>query len=315
MLRRDFTKSNKEYFKKNKIILIAVAVFLAVGILMFSLLGMNGNFEINGHNEFSIIVGEKATQSFGTHQQDIGKIVNSFDAKFDNVSICGEGDDTKYVVRYLKDINGNDEAEINVLIAEKLNVEIEKVSEHVKVSPVVTNKDYVYTAVAILIIIVITSIFAYVRYNGASALAIILGCILGTLGLISIGAILRLSIGMSYLAMLVILNVLISYIAINLFETMHKSSWLVSGDYDKAMQTALKQTRLRMSIISVAVMIVGVLFVLLTSSTIKYASLNIMFIAVILLAVSCYVVPFVWNVFITRCRQREYKIKATDAEK
>jgi hypothetical protein len=36
--------------------------------------------------------------------------------------------------------------------------------------------------------------------------------------------------------------------------------------------------------------------------------------AVILLAVALYVIPFVWSVFITRCRQREYKIKPTSVE-
>ena len=34
MLKRDFTKSNKEYFAKNKITLISVALFLVVGILI-----------------------------------------------------------------------------------------------------------------------------------------------------------------------------------------------------------------------------------------------------------------------------------------
>ncbi|MBQ8615623.1 MAG: hypothetical protein IJ415_03555 [Clostridia bacterium] len=314
MLKRDFTKSNKEYFKKNKIVLISVAVFLLLGIIIFSIFGMNGNFEINGYNEFSITVGEKATEKFGTHQQEIGKIVNSFDGKFDNVSIYGEGDNTKYVVRYLKDVNGNEQIEINKLVAEKLGIEVDNISEHMSVGPVVKNTDYIYTAVAILLIVVITTIFAYARYNGASALSVMLACLIGTLAFMSIGAILRLSVGMSYFAMLIILNVLIAYFAINLFETMHKSSWLMSGDYDNAMQTALKASKFRMSILSVSIMLIGVLFVLLTSSTIKYAALNIMFMAVVLLAVGWYVVPFVWNVFISYCRKREYKVKASAVE-
>ena len=105
MLRRDFSKSNKEYFKQNRIALISVAVFLIIGIVIFAVFGMNGNFEIKGYNEFSITVGQKQTANFGDDQQQISKIINSFDGKFDNLSIYGEGDDTKYVVRYLKDIN------------------------------------------------------------------------------------------------------------------------------------------------------------------------------------------------------------------
>ena len=314
MLRRDFTKSNKEYFKKNRIALISIAVFLVLGIVIFAIFGMNGNFEIKGYNEFSITVGEKATEDIATHQQEIGKIVNSFDGKFDNVSIYGEGDDTKYVVRYMKDVKGGEQLEINKLVAEKLNIDETMISQHTEVSPVVKNTDYIFTAAAILLIVVLATIFAYVRYNGASALSVMIVCLLGTLGFVSVGAILRLSIGMSYLAMLVILNVLIAYAAINLFETMHKSSWLMAQDYDNAMQTALKASKFRMSVLSVSVMLIGVLFVLMTSSTIKYASLNLMFMAVILLAVSWYVVPFIWNVFIPYCRKREYKVKATEVE-
>ena len=44
MLKRDFTKSNKDYFLKNKILLICVAAFLLIGILVASIFGMNGNF-------------------------------------------------------------------------------------------------------------------------------------------------------------------------------------------------------------------------------------------------------------------------------
>lgn len=314
MLKRDFTKSNKEYFKKNRATLISIAIFLVFGMIMFAIFGLNGNFEIKGYHEFSVTVGESATEKFGTHQQEIGKIVNSFGGKFDNVSISGEGDETKFIVRYLKDMKGNDVVEVNKLVAEKLDVSEDMVSEHIKVGPVMKKTDIIYTTVAILILMVLVSIFAYARYNGASAISIIIANLLGTLGFVSVGAILRLSIGMSYFAMLVILNLLIDYFAINLFESMHKSSWLTSKDYNNAIQNALKTSRFRMSVISVSVMAIGVLLVFLTSSTIKYIALNLMFMAVILLAVGCFVVPFVWNVFIPYCRTREYKIKASNEE-
>lgn len=314
MLKRDFTKSNKEYLKSNKVALIALVMFLVVGMLVFAICGMNGNFEVNGYTEFSVRVGETATKEFSTHQQEIGKIVNSFDGKFDNVSIVGEGDDTQYIVRYLKDVNGNDQIEINKLVAEKLGVDVDGVTEHTHVNASVRRTDYVFTAAAILLLIVICTIFAYARYNGASALSVMLSCIVGTMLFMSFTSILRLSVGISYFAMLVLLNMLISYFAITLFENMHKSSWLVSGDYAKAMESGLKTSGFRMSVISVAIMVIGVLFVLLTSSTIKYVAVNLMFMAVVLLFVGYYIVPFFWNVFITLSRKRNYKIKADEVE-
>ena len=314
MLKRDFTQSNKEYFKKNKNILIAVAVFLIVGILIFAIFGMNGNFEVNGYNEFSITVTESTAEKYNTHQREIGDIVNSYNGKFDTVLIYGEGDNTQYLVRYLKDVSDANIIEINKLVAEKLDVDVTAVSTHTHVNGVVKDTNYVYTALSILLIMVIATIFCYARYNGASAMSIIIANLLGTLAFISIGAILRLSIGMSYFAMLVILNMLITYLAINLFETMHKSSWLLSGDYGSAINTALKASKFRMSVLGIGLMAIGLLFVLFASSTIKYVALNIMFMAVILLAVGLYVIPFVWSVFITRCRRREYKIKTSAIE-
>ena len=315
MLSRDFSKSNKEYFKKNKIVLISIAVFLLVGILVFSIWGMNGNFEIHGYNEFSIVITEAKAEDYSKHKDAIGDIVNSYDGRFDNVLIYGVGDDTKYVVRYLDDVKTKAQLEINKLIAEELNVGISSVSEHVHVGPTVRGNHYLFTAVSILLLIVIATIFAYVRYNGASALAVIIGCLLGTLGYMSIGSILQLCIGMSYLAMLVILNMLIIYLAINLFETMHKSSWLASDDYNEAIRIAVKNSRFRMATIGIGIMAIGLLFVLLAPLTIKYTALNIMFMAVTVLATGLYVIPFIWNVFIPYCRKREYKIKSTSVEK
>ena len=315
MLKRDFTKSNKEYFKKNKNILISIGVFLLIGILMFAILGMNGNFEIKGYNEFSISVNEKMTEDYSSNKNEIGNIINSYNGKFDNILISGEGDNTKYVVRYLKDIKNADVIEINKLIAEKLEVDVESVSEHVHVKGVVKSSDYLYTAVAILLLILISTIFAYVRYNGASAMAIMFACLLGTIGFVSVGAILRLTIGMSYFALLVILNMLIIYFAIMLFEEMHKSNWLMADNFQEAIENGVNKTKIRMSVISIAIMLIGVLFVLFAPLTIKYTSLNLMFMSVILLAVGLYVIPFVWSVFITRCRKREYKIKVKNSTK
>ncbi len=309
MLNRDFTKTNKEYFKSNKTILISILVFLLIGILMFAIFRMNGNFEVSGYNEFTVTVNEAKADDFVVCQRDIGDIINSYGGEFDTMTIYGEGDDTQFVVRYMDKLSASDQDEVNALVAEKLGVDIENISGHKKISSIVTNKDYVYTTLSILLIVVIATIFAYARYNGASAMAMIIACLLGTLSFMSIGSIFRLSVGMSYFAMLVILNMLIAYCAINLFETMHKSSWLTSGDYSTAIKTAVSSSKYRMTAICFGVLFIGLAFVLIAPSALKYVALNIMFMAVVLLAIGLYVIPFAWSVFITRSRRREYKIK------
>ena len=277
MLNRDFTKSNKEYFKANKNIIIAVLAFLLIGILVFAIFGMNGNFEVAGYKEFSVTINETIADNYSTHQREIGEIVNSYGGKFDSVQIYGEGDDTKYVVRYIKDLNAEQVLEVNKLVAEKLKVEVDSVSEHISVKPLTRASDYVYTIVSLLLIVLIATIFAYARYNGASAITVLLANLLGVLGFMSLTAILRLQVGMSYFAMLVILSVLITYFAINIFESMHKSSWLVSENYGEAIKTAVNSAKIRMCVVSVGVMLIGLLLVLIAPSTIKYVALNLMF--------------------------------------
>ena len=300
MLNRDFTKSNKYYFNKNKIVLIVLAAFLAVGIIVAAVFGMNGNFEFKGYNEFSVKVAYENSKEYNTYINKITNIVNTNGGKLDAVSYFDEGDNTKIVVRYMSNLSEDVKVEIEQQIVEQIGVDETDISDHVHVKPIVKAADYIYTATAILLLVTIATIFAYFRYNGASAISIIVSNVLGTLGFMCLGSILRLTIGMSYFAMLIILNMLIIYLAFNVFEHIREESWLSTNDYATAIKSAVNKSKFRVVVISVAIMLIGILFVILAPSAIKYVSLNIMFIAVTLLAVIWYVLPFVWSVFITK---------------
>ncbi|MBR6778793.1 MAG: hypothetical protein IKM43_01400 [Clostridia bacterium] len=305
MLNRDFTKSNKDYFNKNKITLIVIASVLLLALVIGCIFGMNGNFEIAGYNEFSVTVSSTNSKDFDTYIDKIETIVDNNGGDFDIASIYNEGDQTKLVVRYLDDLSADVQVTINKAISEQISTL--EISEHSFVKPVVESKDYIYTAVSILIIILIATLFAYFRYNGASAITTVISCVLGTLAFMSVGTILRLSIGMSYFAMLVILNLLIAYCCFNIFETIRDGAFLDNNEYSKAIQSGMQKSRFKVCFLSVAVMLVGVLFVLIAPEAIKYVSLNILFIAVTILAVSLYVVPFTWSVFITHTNKRKVK--------
>ncbi len=312
MLNRDFSKSNKEYFKKNRVALILVATFLLLGVLMLSIFGMNGNFEMRKYNEFSVYVGSEAKVSH--YSSEIKDIVNKYNGDFDNVSKFDVGDDTRLVVRYMNTLSKDKQDSINVDIIKKFNLENGTVSEHKVVGSAVRTRDYVFTAAAILLIIAVMAIFAAIRYNGASAITVIISSLIGTLGFMSLGAILRLEIGMSYFALLVLFNLLLVYVYIDLFENMRSSSWLKTQDYSNALNSAMKSSRSRLCVLSVAILLIGVLFVIIAPTPIKYVSLNIMFMAVSLLAVAIYVVPFTWSVFITLCKRKSNTVKVSNKE-
>ena len=312
MLNRDFTKSNKDYFAKNKITLISVALFLVVGIIIAAIFGFNQNFELKGYYEFSINVTAEADINECT--KEIEKVVDEFGADFDLVSVFDEGDNTQLVVRFNKNITEKTFAEMEAKLANKLIVDVDDIDEVYFVGPTAKSVDYVFTATAILLLVALTSVFAYFRYNGASAMAIIISCVLGTLAFMSLGAILRLSIGMSYFVILALLNLFIIYFACDVFENMRKESWLGSKEYAKAIESAMKASRARQLFITISIMAVGMLLVLFATTPLKYVSLNVLFMAVVLLATIWYVVPFVWSALITLCKVKVYKVKATKVE-
>ncbi len=313
MLNRDFSKSNREYFKKNKFTIIILVAFLLIGTIVLACFGMNTNFELSGYNEFTVRVGEEAS-NYNEYIEKIQLAINSENGDYDSFSIMGEGDDTKLVIRYNRDLTSEEQSNINDIIAEDLSITIEDVSAHSYVSPVVENIDYIFTALTIILILILSSIFAYFRYNAASALTTIIASLIGSLMFISIGAILRLSIGMSYFAMLIIINLLIIFFAFNIFEHIREKNWLQTDEYSVAIDSSMKANRFRLCALNIGIFLIGLLLVILAPTSIKYIALNIMFLAVVVLAIELYVVPFSWSVFITLCKKREVKVKA-DKEK
>ncbi len=304
MLKRDFSASNKEYFKKNKFVLIGVALFVLLGIIIMSVFGFNGNFEFTGYYEIEVNVGHGSTSGFASK---IGDIIDSYGGDYEGYQVSSRGDNTTIIVRYLNKLSNATQLEINEQIID-LSTDLVTISivmqdgdttGHVKIGGTITTKDYVYTILTILLLIIFATIFCYARYNPASGITVMLSMIASSIILICLTAILRLTIGQSYFAMLAILNLLVAYACIGLFENIRETSWLQANEYSQALDHGIKHSKFRLCFISIAVFVVGLLFAFIAPSSIKYIALNILFIAVTLLAVMLYVVPFVWSVFIT----------------
>ena len=311
MLNRDFNKPVRSYISQNKVWLIVLTAILISGLIMGLIFGMNTNYEISGYNEFSISISADQVADFKEMSEVIHDQVNKYDAKCDTISLFGEGDNSEIIVRYMADMSSEDQSLMNNSISQKLNISVDLISEHVEVSPQVKISDYVYTATAILLLLVIVSIFAYFRYNGASAISIMIACAIGSCAFLAFTSLLRLTVDMSYFAMLVLLNAMIMYFAIDLFERMRSTSWLGTGDYANSLKDAMKHSRFRMCVVSTAILLIGLLFVMVAPTALKYISLNIMFLAVVLLAVVWYIIPFVWNILIPHCK-KAYKVKSTE---
>lgn len=315
---RDFSKSNKAYFSKNKFALLIFGLILLVGLVCGLAFGFNGNFEFKGYNEFSITVGNLENKTISKWEDNATNLVNKYGGDVDKVSLEGEGDNTKIVIRYNKNLKASTQDELNKEIATKLGIAEEDIpnyiSVHSHVGSSVRGKDYLYTAVAIILLVTVATIFALFRYDSACAISIVLSCGLGSLLYMSFSTILRLQVGLSYFAMLFVVNLLIVYCAMLVFEHIRETSWLQSKEYSTALNSALKGTRTRMLFISFALLAIGLIFALVAPTNIKFISLNIMFMAVTLLAIVWYVLPFCWSVLITRTNIRRFKTKTKKVE-
>ena len=108
MINRDFTKSSKQYLNKNKFILIALGVILALGIIMLSVFGFKGGIEVKGYNTFSVKLGSiYQADELDDYTEDISENLSSQNANLQSVQITGEGGLTTLVVKYtgkLKDV-------------------------------------------------------------------------------------------------------------------------------------------------------------------------------------------------------------------
>lgn len=298
MLNRDFSKSSLEYMNKNKFKLIGITLFLILGLIMALVFGFNGNFEMKGYNEFSVTIGTMNKEDRNDAIEDIAEVVNSYKGSYDSYSIVGEGGNTELVIRYTKNVSQENQVKINQEICEELEIQSTMITKHTKVGASVRAEDYIFCAAVILVILLAATIFAIFRYNVASAISLLATSVVATWGFMSFASILRLSLGISYFAMLVALNVLVVYFAFNIFETMRRESWLKGKDYASAIKSSMTHNRARFNFIGVAIAIVGLLFVLIGTPAIKYVSINIMFMAVSVLAASCYILPFFWNMLI-----------------
>ena len=302
MLKRDFSKNNLAYFNKNKITLIVLALILIVGLIMGCTLGFNNNFELAGYQEFSVNISEENQSKIGDYVEDIKDILEVYDADYDSYQIAGQGDNTKIVIRYMSKLSETNITRVNNAVAEDLDVELIAISSHESVGSVVRASDFIYTAMIILLITAIASIFAYIRYNSASAVSIIIANIISTLLFLSASIIFRLKVAMSYFSMLIILNALVIYSSLIMFEHIKNGSWLHNKDFENAILDGRKSGFLRNSLIAVAMLLVGVAFVIFAPAPVKAISLNIVYMAVVYLFATQYIVPFVWNVCITRSK-------------
>ena len=301
MINRDFTKFGKSYIGKNKVVLIALSVIIAIGIIMLCALGFKGGSEVSGYNTFSVKIGTSyKADKLDDYLNAINDNLVDYNADVQSVQLTGEGDSTTLVVKY----NGkvSNQTKLNEELAKDLNLDAEAITEHSKVGASLTSNDYVFAVACGLIILAIVAIYSAFRYNLACTITAIGGSLLSVALLMSLTVIFRLTINSSFLAINIITMLLVLGESFMLFDGLEKEREKLQDKYDRNTQltNTLKANSFRQKLMFGSIFAIALIFVILMPTAIKQASIIALFAIVVAMFITVYALPFLWCLTITQ---------------
>ena len=231
---------------------------------------------------------------------DINSNLADFKVELQSVQVAGDGDSTILVVKYTGKVK--DEAKLNAKLATDLEVNVSKISNHIKAGASLQTKDYIYAVAGGLIIITLAVIYIAIRYNLACTMTALISSILGVGLLMALTAIFRLTINSSFLAINILTLLLILGENFMLFDSLEKERAKLSDKKDRSTQltNSLKASAFRQKLMYSAIFAMALIFIILMPSTIKQASLIVLFATVVVMFVTIYALPFLWCLTITQ---------------
>ncbi len=301
MINRDFAKSGKQYINKNKFVLIAIGLILALGVIMLCAFGFKGGAEVKGYNTFSINIGTHyKADKLEDYTDDINENLSEQNAHLQSVQVTGEGGLTTLVIKYTGKVK--DVEKLKAFLANDLDISVVAISDHTTVGSNLTNNDYIYVVAAGLIIVALAVIYSAIRYNLACAITAFGSSLLGVALLMAITAIFRLTINGSFLAINIITLLLILGENFMFFDSLNKERDKLKDKNDRSTQltNALKVNAFRQKLTYGALFALSLIFVVLMPTFIKQASVIMLFATVVTMFVAIYALPFVWCLTITQ---------------
>lgn len=310
MLNRNFSESKKTYLSKNKWNLIALGVFVLIGVLVAAIFGFNGNPEIKGCHLVNINIGTTTTDSqLDDYNSKLNQVFASNDLNLYSVQLKGVGAETTLEVKYTgKKIESKIE-NLNADIATELEVDASQISQHKKVSATVSSSDYIWTVVAGLLILIFASIFVAIRHNLAYAMCTLGAGVYSILAMLSAYAILRLEVGASFMFVVIASMVFTVFEALIWFENMRdvRKNKEYKDDFNKQLTLWLKNTNKQLQFTSISLFVVGLAMVVFGTNLSRNIALSFMFAIVAGLLSLMFVLPLVYNLTVDKVKFRPFK--------
>ncbi|MBQ8430785.1 MAG: hypothetical protein IJX26_02420, partial [Clostridia bacterium] len=310
MISRDFAQPKKEYLKKNKIALIIISAVVLVGLIVFGIFGLNGNPDFKGCNLVSINIGEDITnKEFDKLSDKIETILAENKLDLYSVQIKGEGINTTLDVKYLGKVSDKKFEAVKVGFVAELDVEVSAISENQWLEKTVSSSDYIYTAVAILLVVLLASLFVLFRHNLSYALSLMGASLMSAIALICVFAIFRFEVNSAFFFAVAIASVYSIFEALILFENMRNVAQNPKYKDDKQNQIVLgvKRSANRMQFTTLGLFAVGLIFVIFGTSISRQVAISLMFSIIAGLSSVLFILPLIYNLTIDKVKIRKIK--------
>lgn len=310
MLNRNFNESKKTYIAKNKWTLIALGVFVLIGVLVAAIFGFNGNPEFKGCNMVNVNIGTTTSDSqLDDYNSKLDQIFASNDLNLYSVQLKGVGAETTLEIKYTGKKTQSKIDSVNADIVSELEVDASQISEHKKVSATIDSADYIWTIVAGLLILIFASVFVAIRHNLAYAMCTLGAGVYSVLATLSAYAILRLEISASFMFVVIASMTFAIFEALIWFENMRdvRKNKEYKDDFNKQLTLGLKNTNKQLQFTSISLFVVGLVMVIFGTKLSRNIALSFMFAIVAGLLSLMFVLPFIYNLTVDKVKFRPFK--------
>lgn len=278
----------KTTVKKYPLLISAIVscVLVVASLFILGFFGMNLGTSLGGGSQFEITLSNDANskeyvKAVKEVVSDNGYIVDTsfVEDKFKAGEQNLEFTDKCLVVKIAhKDISDDAELKIRTAIAEKLNIDVDKISSIENITSVIKAKNILFLGLALGIIMVCLFVYAWIRFDIFAGLSFILANLHNIILFLSLMILTRIQLNMISLISIVVLTLVMSSILIVVYEKYREQSKLQTGEkmtVSERMMASEKSTVAPFAIIAGAALVFALLMLFVPVSMVRFAALGI----------------------------------------
>lgn len=282
--------------------LIVSCVIVVVSIFILGFFGFRAGVSLVGGNQFEVVVSNDAnTKNYVT---DIKSVVRAngydVDSAFVEDKFLSDGESTSYtskcVVIKIANKNMSDETKTKIRneIAEKLSIDVSKVSDIYEIISPVTSRNILFLGLAVGLAAISLFVLAWIRYDIFAGLSFLLAYLHNIILYLAILILTQVQVNLMSLAVGLILTLVMGAVLIAIYEKYRESVKLHLADkvtVSERMINAESETVVPYLFIMFAAIVFAALMFFIPVSAVRLAAVNILIAAIVTLYTTIIVGP------------------------